>query len=444
MKKFTIMLASLALAMPAFSQEAQNPNRLLLNDINGAYKGYVIDYVKNVTFAYVEGDVLAKLNVKEVTDEYIMLAVTKTPSCMSYKIDILPTVIAKQYDDLTMIKYVEGQGSKVATYWEDFTDAKLTGVELNSDTDYTIVTVGIDGYGIAAGVDRAEIHTPAVPLVGDPQVTAEVVDRTLTSFSIKFTPNADVLNYYCVAGEKGSLQSQYEMFAPMMGFTSFTQMVMSWGFECAGAETKEWTGMAPNTEYEVFYVAIDENQTPAECKCLEVSTISLGGEGEALVEITPGDYTYTDWGGEMKPSQFFTFTPNDQASCYRFSVITAQNYDADPEGYKSDLCSDPFMPTAYWFFYEPMTTDFQIDPLTEVVAIAAAKNSLGEWGAVNELRYTTPEEPEGDYLEAPARKATGEISGRLNPAKANGAFSHTPGYAPVMPKNTKNAKIQLR
>ena len=152
MKKFTIMLASLALAMPAFSQEAQNPNRLLLNDINGAYKGYVIDYVKNVTFAYVEGDVLAKLNVKEVTDEYIMLAVTKTPSCISYKIDILPTVIAKQYDDLAMIKYVEGQGSKVATYWEDFTDAKLTGVELNSDTDYTIVTVGIDGYGIAAGV----------------------------------------------------------------------------------------------------------------------------------------------------------------------------------------------------------------------------------------------------------------------------------------------------
>ena len=247
-----------------------------------------------------------------------------------------------------------------------------------------------------------------------------------------------------MAGEKGSLQSQYEMFAPMMGFTSFTQMVMSWGYECAGAETKEWTGMAPNTEYEVFYVAIDENGTPAECKCLEVSTISLGGEGEALVEITPGDYMYTDWGGEMKPSQFFTFTPNDQASCYRFSVIAAQNYDADPEGYKSDLCSDPFMPTAYWFFYEPMTTDFQIDPLTEVVAIAAAKNSLGEWGAVNELRYTTPEEPEGDYLEAPARKATGKISGRLNPAKANGAFSHTPGYAPVMPKNAKNAKIQLR
>lgn len=45
---------------------------------------------------------------------------------------------------------------------------------------------------------------------------------------------------------------------------------------------------------------------------------------------------------------------------------------------------------AKWFFYEPVTTDFQIDPNTEAVAIAAAKNANGEWGTICVKRFTTP------------------------------------------------------
>ena len=87
-----------------------------------------------------------------------------------------------------------------------------------------------------------------------------------------------------------------------------------------------------------------------------------------------------------------TFTPNDQSSAYRFSVYTAENYDADPEAIKAELCSEPPMPMSNWFFYEEITTDYQINPNTEAVIIAAAKNVNNEWGPVTEVRFTTPAE----------------------------------------------------
>jgi hypothetical protein len=54
------------------------------------------------------------------------------------------------------------------------------------------------------------------------------------------------------------------------------------------------------------------------------------------------------------------------------------------------------MPTDGWFQYETLTTDYQINPGLKCVAIAAAKNSLGEWGPVTELYFTTPDNVPGE------------------------------------------------
>ena len=50
------------------------------------------------------------------------------------------------------------------------------------------------------------------------------------------------------------------------------------------------------------------------------------------------------------------------------------------------------MPTPGWFQYEELTTDYQIDPGTKCVVIAAAKNINGEWGPVTEIFFTTPDD----------------------------------------------------
>lgn len=440
MKKISILLVSLALAIPSFAQDNDEPNRLLLTNSIGNTQGYVLDRVQDISFARVDGEVKANVEIFDVECDMLSLSVMKTEACGSFKLDILPATIANVYNDLTIITYINNYSSPTV-YYEDFPTANLTGIELQPATDYVLVTVGIDRYGVEDGVVRVPFTTPSIPVKGNPEVAAEVVDRQLTSFSVKFTPNDDVMSYYCVAGEKGTLQSQFEMFAPMMGLTSFTDMIMSWGLERFGENVVEWTGMAPNTEYEVYYVALDKDRTPADYQCIEVSTLALGGDGEASVTIELGKYEYADWYGEMQPSQYISFIPNEEASCYRFNVYLAETYDPKADEIKDELRTDPPMPTAYWFFYDPITTDYQINPNTECVAIAAAKNGNGEWGEVVELRFTTPAEADGKPAGIASAKDSGKnLKSRIQ-SKKTSSFSHQPGKAPEF---VKAKKLQLK
>lgn len=439
MKKLSILIASLALAIPAFSQNEEAPNRLILTDAIGNYHGYVLDRVKDLTFARIDGEVKADVKIIESGLEELTVSVIKTPSCYSYILDIIPANTANQYDDLTIISYLGRY--EHTRYYDDYPQATLSGIELEPATDYVLVTVGYDGYGIADGVSRAPFSTPKPEIAGSPEVKAEVVDTQLKSFSVKFTPNDDVLAYYCVAGEKGTLEEQFQMFGPMMGLSSMADLIMSWGLERTGEQTVTWNDMSPNTEYEVYYLALDVNGNPDDYNILELSTLALGGEGEAKVDIKIGDYEYADWGGEMKPSQYITFTPNDQASCYRFGVYTAEIYDGSTEEIKDELRSDPPMPMAYWFFYDAMTTDFQIDPNTECVAIGAAKNVNGEWGEITEVRFTTPAKAEGDPGVAgkPVSNSK-DVKTRMAAKKSIKSFDFTPGKVPAI---RKQRKLQL-
>ncbi|MBP3671886.1 MAG: hypothetical protein J6J06_07980, partial [Bacteroidaceae bacterium] len=150
----------------------------------------------------------------------------------------------------------------------------------------------------------------------------------------------------------------------------------------------------------------------------------------AEVTITLGDYVLADWGGEMLPSQFVTYTPNDQASAYRFNVYLAEEYDPVAEDIKADLCTEPPMPMTGWFFYEPITTDYQINPNTECVIIAAAKNINGEWGPINEFRFTTPAEAVAADM-APSRVI----------AKRN--MENNAHQAGTLPAQVKSNKVML-
>lgn len=438
MKKISILMASLAIAASSFAQGEAEPNRLIVTNSIGNTKGYVLDRVQDLSFARVDGEVKANVELFSATCEELSLAVTKTEDCSSYKLDILPSVVADRYDDLTVISYINYTDHEI--YYDDFTNATLSGIELQPSTDYVLVTIGIDRYGVEDGVVRVPFTTPSPEIAGSPEIQTEIVDRQLTSFSIKFTPNDDVMEYYCVAGEKGTLMSQYEFFGPMMGLVSFTDMIIKWGGIAHYEEDViEWTQMAPNTEYEVYYVALDMNGNPAEYQCVEVSTLSLGGNGEAKVDIQIGKYEYADWGGEILPSQYITFTPNEESSCYRFGVYLAERYDPLADEIKADLKTDPEMPTAYWFFYDPMTTDFQINPDTECVAIAAAKNGDGEWGEVTEVRFTTPSEAAGNPAGISSKKTGKVINNRFADKKST--FKHEAGKAPVF---TNKKRMQLK
>ena len=388
MRKILLLVTALLLSCSLYAQNS-GINRVLLHQANQT-KGFVLNNVDSLTFAKVEGEVAANIELIDFDLEKLTLAVTRTLACDGFKISVEPTVTIAQMSDLQLATYIDSQTTYV--YYQNFDNAELTGIELTPNTEYTVVTVGIDIYGVLCDVKRVEFKSPTAPVVGDPKVTAELVEANLYDFTVKFTPNEDVSKYSVVAGEKGALEYQYEQFAPMMGFTNIGQMIESWGLPRETEENITWEDQAPNTEYEVFIQAWDVNGTMvAEHQVFELKTESLGGEGTAEVTIEIGDYELADWGGEMLPSQFITFTPNDQASAYRVSVYTAEVYDPEAKLIKEELCSEPPMPNMLgWYLYEEITTDYQINPDIECVAIAAAKNINGEWGPITEVRFTTP------------------------------------------------------
>lgn len=412
MRKLLLFATMFLFSIGLYAQNDAEINRLLIHEGYNT-KGYIIDRVDSLTFATVEGEVAANVNLIDFNTDTITLSITRTPECVGFKIAVEATVVIAQYSDVNLASYIDAATSDI--YYQDFESAILTGVELQPGTEYSILTVGYDKYGVLCDVDRVDFETEAGEYIGNPFVLASVVEANLYDFTVAFEPNSDVSSYYVVAGAKGTLEQQYQQFAPWFGFANIGEMIMMWGLERTGRTENQWTQMEPNTEYEIFIQALDAQGNMAPHQVFELSTQALGGEGTAEVAITLGEYKLTDWDGEMLPSQFITFTPNDQTSAYRVTVALKEYYDEDPEGYKQDLCSENTMNVVGWFLFEELTTDFQIDPKTRCIALAAGKNINGEWGPITEVEFTTPESVD-------AKSNSGTITARnLNNGKTNQA-----------------------
>lgn len=435
MKKLTLTIAFLAsmfapVALQAQDAPSENPNRLLVVDNQGYYKAYMIERVDQLAFREVSGEVAAKVEFLSFEDDVLHVAITKTEDCQYYYVTVLPTLIADKLETSEIaISYVRDWGQP---FYDDFTNAAVSGVELSPSTSYTFMTVGVDQYGVMCDVSRVSFTTPAPEIQGDPKVELTFSDITTDSFTCTFEPNEDVKEYYFVSGPKGELEAQYEMFAPMFGYSNMGQMIMAWGISYSGDQTYTYMSMNPNTEYEVLVQPIDFNGEMAPYQTFYVSTEGLGGHGEASVTITVGEYKNMQWGDEVTPSQFMTFTPNDQSSRYRFAVYTAAEYDASPEGCNGYVQSEPPFPgMAYWWFYDETTTDYQIDPKTDCVAVASAQNIDNEWGPIVTLRFTTPNEPM-------AVRGQGNIIPRFKPTR----LPNQAGTVPAI--QTKSSTVTLK
>lgn len=403
MRNKALLCASVLTAMCGMAIAQDVPNRLIVNSTAGMSTGYVIEDINNVSFALVEGEVAAEVDIKSVALDQLTLDITRTPDCTSFQLGVFPATVAANMKTAAAASAMFSRGD-YETYYQDFTNATLNGLDLSAGSDYAVVTLAMDQYKTPCNVGVFKFSTPYPDIVGNPDVEVTITDRTRYSFTAKMTPNADCSQYYCVAMEKGTLEQQYEMFGPMFGFASINDMIVKWGIANTDETSKEWKDFAPNTDYEIFIAMVDADGNFAPYKVVETSTLSMGGSGAAYVDIEQKDYKLADWEGEMQPSQYISYTPNDQASCYRFGVYLEEEFEAEKQKLLDDLCKDPEMPTAYWFFYEPMVTDYQINPGIRFVVIAAAKNANGEWGEINEKHFTTPAAVQG----APAKVTEGK------------------------------------
>ncbi len=391
----------------SFSQ-TNGIDNLTIHNSNGTRNEFVVDNLDSLTFKNVEGRVAADVNIIDYTTSSVKFDITRTASCVGFKLMCMDynSILGLSSNDL--IYYINQNVSDI--YYQDFKEVEINNLQLFNDTEYAIVTVGIDEYGLSCDVVKERFVTVAENLVGNPKVTVEVTQNELTEnntcdFTLSFTPNSETSKYSVLVAEAGVIEDQYIMFKAMEGWQNLGDMIEGWGYEFSGNKSQSYPDETPCASYEVYIQAKDRNGVRAPYEVFKFRTESLGGEGVASVDIKLGKYVLAEWMNqetyewELMPSQFFTFTPNDQTSAYRFDVMLEETYKNDIDEHQEDLCSDPFMPTDGWFQYETITTDYQINTGLKCVVIAAAKNSLGEWGPVTELYFTTPDKVPGSEAE---------------------------------------------
>lgn len=404
MKKLSLVIVSLLICLTSMSQEM---NRLIVNS-GWNYDAYQIERVDSITFANIEGEVAADVEILQSGLDKLNIKITRTEACQAFKLTVVPAIMFEGQPEASIADYIDRSDPNL--YWQDFENGELTGIDLVDNAEYLVATLGFDMYGVPCDVRTAAFTTPTVELIGNPAVEIEVIDVKEREFTVQFTPNDDVAGYSIMCYEEGRMMLNYEQWAAMDGWAKPEQMLDSWGIKCDDDYTYTWTGMTPGVNYEIYAQAWDENHTYAPWNMATLTSKTYGGEGEATVTITLGEYKMTDWWGEMLPSQFITFTPNDQTNFYKVGVYTKEVYDE----YKEDIDAEMQMILSSWDMqYGELTTDYNIDPNVTCVALACAQNALGEWGPIAKVEFTTPDEA----LPAETPKANG-VNARPNKTKA--------------------------
>ncbi len=414
MKKlyFTIVFALLALVGNAQT----NPNRVLVRDVNGAMTGYLAERIDSIFFGKVEGKVVAEITFDSFTktDEgaEIQCKVKNSPACKGFKLACVATNVAKNMTtEAQKANYIDKYGTPVM--YDDFSNgAKVTipsaDQKFVDDSEYTLMTLGFDEYGIGCGVSEVTFKTPKAALAGKPTVTAEVSEVTTTSFKITVTPNEDCYGYYACAFDvaSGGILGTFNTMGSFFGFANVGDMIKGWGqIEHSGVETIEWKNQEPGSEYEVAIVPVDMNGNLGDYIIVKVKTVGAGGDGAALVSTeVPADefYKYTAEDQTIQYVQRVIFTPNDQTNIYRDGLVEADEYDKDPEFYNNIV-----------LFPEQTTIDtnhtgvdsflWNVKASTRYYAISVGQNNKGEWGEICKFEFTTPDASKAEWLQGEAK-----------------------------------------
>lgn len=430
MKKLFTILA-LALATLTASAQTDVPNRMLIkqgNEQSQTIKAFAIDKVQEVNFARVDGEIKATIAFdsyvkKDDGQDMLKLAITRSESCESYCIDVLPANLAKLYDDDTMARYFEQKNSQ--KMYEDFTSGELTGIELKGNTNYTVITLGYDQYGVPGETSRADFTTPKEQTVGTPSVTCNFDEITGTSFTVTVTPNADCGEYFLVQLGRGELEKQFEEWGARMGYANIGDMIK--GFAWYGHKdvyTQTFGDLLPCTDYDLIILPTDVNGTYGDIITVPVTTAKQGGEGVAEMTIT-----YDAVGGDAENGYYLpvTYTPNDQTSIHHDLLIEKnffnQNYTDESLAALMKSDTNPFNPyDTYWNAIGVKNEKWNCTPGETYYAVSIAKNANGEYGPFAKVEIVTAPK----NASAKVAKAENGVANRI--AKAAKAKA---GVAPV-------------
>lgn len=418
MKRLLFLFTFIATSLFAWAQN--NNTRVLIHETNGNVKGYLVERVDSIDFVKIAGAVSVEAKFLKysagVDGDTIWAAFQRSADCHGYRFSIVPKVLAdKLGNEMQYITMVERSNNPLFT--EDFTNAQMTGIgKLKDNTNYTILVAAYDKYGIACTAQRVDFTTPRKTLVGSPKITATVVETKTDNLTIKFTPNSDVAGYGVCLFEKGQAEAQFEQWGPMMGFANMGDMIRRFsGKNHVGEENITWNGLKPNTEYEIYALPWDVNETYADMEIVYATTKKLGGEGVAKVEIEIKEFGGTSEGYWQR----VIYTPNDQSSLHRDIIMDKEVYDQADKGeaYVLKLLKEDHPQDPYWDQFGVDDVKWNAEPNKTYIAFSIAKNTKDEWGPLASKQFTTPGQPSGlpKTVKAATRIVTTTYNGPTQP-----------------------------
>ena len=283
---------------------------------------------------------------------------------------------------------------------DDLDHAELFGFNFNfvPAVYYTVMVLAYDEFGIPCKAQKKDFQVPDVPLVGNPSVSVNVDEATPTTLTVTMTPNDDCKGFYCCLFEPGLAESQYNEFAPEMGFACMGDMIKAFGHQLhEDVYTTTWDLLAAGVEYDVYVLPLDANGNYGDMVISKAKTLTLGGEGLAEMTISLGEFSGD---AEYGYYQEIIFTPNDQTSAHgdivakksafddgiwtEESLLDYMKHDKNPD--YPDFLEDPD-----WDKFGVHKGNFPVTPGKTYYVYSIGKNIKGEYGPFVKLEFTVPQ-----------------------------------------------------
>ncbi|MBQ8366863.1 MAG: BACON domain-containing protein [Alistipes sp.] len=227
-----------------------------------------------------------------------------------YAAMVLPAADAEAMTDEQLLAWFNGLDVIPYLHFGNFT---TTALGLKENSDYYILAFGYEYGMFTTEVKREKVHTLTV----DTSIKADfvvTVDK-VTNFRIKATVdagNATCLYYadWCYATDtaeelKQMIREGAEWYINEGYFTDLATAMKSYvGFK--GVKQFDFTKLAPETEYRVFAVGIDETTGEFNTEVFFTDVIKTPAKqvSEAYIEIPVGKYYYDFDLQELYPEEF--------------------------------------------------------------------------------------------------------------------------------------------
>ena len=423
MKKFISSILLLVVSLVTSAQT--NPERMFVVEKSGASRGYLVEridsiYFKKVTGQYFVDITLHDFNSSNPDDPKIIVSFKRSKWCYYYRYAVLPKSEADRYrTDAEVAAYFDWLGGEMES--KDYDRAEMSGFDFKFEpgSEYTILALGYDGYGIGCQASRVDFKY-GVKIDGHPSVTYNLDEVGQQMATVTMTANEDCGEFYICIFPEGEAEQNFFKWSGMLGFTCMGDMIKEWSGEAhTGTYTHTWKDLIPATNYELYIQPCDVNGFYGDMVIVPITTEIMGGEGIAEVNIEIGEFGgQEDFEGNMMYWQEVIYTPNDQCAAHRDMIITQEALDDGTwtedrfiKYMKKDKnpqnAEDP-----YWDNYGVDDAKFNVNPDTEYIAYSISKNAVGEWGPVVKKPFKTPTAEQQS-----ARKVRAQILQRTNASR---------------------------